>query len=497
MARRIVVVGAGGSGIPLAARLGIAGHEVTLLEAGRDESSALDAELAAAFGDVRSVRAAIPDAGTAWTYATELMAGHAYRIGRGRTFGGSSAVNGGYFQRAHPDDFARWAGLAGAEWTWEACLGALRRLESDQDFPDSPVHGAEGPMPVARSAGEDAVTRAFVAGAVRLGAAVEEDKNSGGPSGVGALPCNALHGERWGTNRAYGPLLQRGAVRVLAGRDARRVLLSGDRAVGVETIGPEGLEAIEADEIILCAGGIETPRLLMRSGLGESTGHAGVGRGLSDHAGVSVSWLARAGALPPAPPTAWTAAWNSPAATIAVHPLEFLLPVLSTAAIVTGRGDAGGTLDLRVTLSSPTSRGVVAAPHADGIDIRYGYLSAPSEGAALRAGIRAALALLTDGPMAEVVESVELIERFGGNPSEDELDSWMRAHLATSLHSVGTARMGDAADPDAVVDAHGRVHRIAGLRVADASILPVVPSRGTSNTAVMLGERIAELMAEE
>ncbi|MCR2811240.1 MULTISPECIES: GMC family oxidoreductase N-terminal domain-containing protein [unclassified Microbacterium] len=499
-ARRIVVVGAGGSGIPLAARLGAAGRDVMLVEAGQrgEGTPGEDATFAQVRADVRSVRAGLPDEPTAWTYATELTPGRAYRVGRGRTLGGSSAVNGGYFLRAHPDDFAGWAAVAGPEWSWAACLGALRRLESDHDFPADPVHGAHGPVPVVRDAGTDPVTASFMAGAVQHGAVLEADKNGGGASGVGTLPCNALGGQRWGTDRAYGDVLAEAAVQIRGGLDVRRVLWQGSRAVGVEAVGAEGTVRIEADEVVLCAGAIETPRLLMRSGVGPRASHPlhGVGRGLSDHAAVSVSWRARSGSLPSAPMTAWTAAWNTPAGSLAAHPLELLLPVLPTAALVSGDLTLDGPLDLRVALSTPLSRGSVHAG-GDGVDIHYGYLSAESERHALREGVRAALAVLGRGPMAEVVETVELVERLGAAPTDAQLDEWIRANLATALHSTGTARMGPADDPDAVVDAHGRVHGVEGLRVADASILPAVPSRGTSNTAVMVGERIAELMGSE
>jgi choline dehydrogenase-like flavoprotein len=500
-ARRIIVVGAGGSGIPLAARLGAAGHEVTLVEAGapRGDASSAGATSVDGLRDVRSVRAGLPDEPTAWTYAAEITPGRAYRVARGRTLGGSSAVNGGYFLRAHPDDFARWAAVAGPEWGWEACLGALRRLESDHDFPHAAVHGAHGPVPVIRDPGTDAVTTSFVAGAVLQGAVVEADKNDGGPSGVGTLPCNALGGERWGTDRAYRALLGDTAVQVRSGLDVRRVLWRGDQAVGIEAMCVDGIVRIEADEVVLCAGAIETPRLLVRSGVGRDGPRrlTGVGRGLSDHAAVSVSWRARPGFLPPTPMTGWTAAWNTPAGSIAVHPLELLLPVLPTAALVSGDLAMDGPLDLRVSLSTPVSRGFVNAGGGDGVDIHYGYLAAESERHALRQGVRAALALLTRGPMADLVETIELVERFGVGPTDEQLDEWIGTHLATALHSAGTARMGPADDPDAVVDTHGRVHGVEGLRVADASILPVVPSRGTSNTAVMLGERVAELMACE
>ncbi|GAA3765841.1 GMC family oxidoreductase N-terminal domain-containing protein [Microbacterium kribbense] len=490
---RVVIIGAGGSGIPLAARLGEAGHDVVLLESGPASPGA--------GGEAWTVHGGLPDGPLTWTYRAELWPGKPWRIARGRVLGGSMAVNGAYFQRPHPDDFAAWAAVAGDEWSYAACLPALRRLESDLDFPDSPVHGWAGPMPVRRSGARERLTQAFLAAAGAAGAIIEADKNAGGASGAGLLPRNALGVQRWGVDRAYWGLLRTAGVEIRAGVHVHTVRFRGGAAIGVEIDHGTAAEFVPADEVILTAGAIETPRLLLRSGIGDSgrrdssvqpvSARRGVGRNLSDHVAVDVPWRVRPDVAVDDLPAAWTAAWNAPAGTVASHAIELLFAALPSSVIESGDRSAGGAHKLRVTLADPSSRGSIGLDR--GTVVRYGYLSDAGEREALRDGIRVAARVLRASEMADVVAAADLPDWIDGRgPTEPA-----SAHVSTALHSCGTARMGDVADADAVADAHGRVYGTSGLRIADASLLPMVPSRGTALTAVMIGERIAELIAQE
>jgi choline dehydrogenase-like flavoprotein len=500
--RRIVVVGAGGSGIPLAVRLGEQGHEVILLEAG--PTGAASGDIAAAHGleHAWTVSQGLPDGALAWTYDAELFAGRHWRIARGRLLGGSTSVNGAYFQRPHPDDFAGWAAVAGQEWSYDACLPALRRLENDRDFGDDPVHGTSGPVPVGRTGGSDRVTAAFLAAAAEAGAHPEADKNGGGPSGAGLLPRNAVGPARWGVARAYAGVLAAASVEVRADTAVTRIVFRGDTAIGVDVTHSGETSFLAADEVIVSAGAIETPRLLQRSGIGDASTlstdvklvarRPGVGSGLSDHPALDIAWEPRAGVVSPELDAAWTAAWNAPAGSVADAAVEVLLAAKPTAAILSGRAAAVGPLDLRITLAAPLSRGAVAPGM-----IRYDYLARPEDLAALRAAARLAARLLRSESMRQVVASAAVPSWVDAAASDEAADEWIRSALGTALHSCGTARMGQEGDPDAVTDGHGRVHGTTGLRVADASLLPVVPSRGTALTAVLIGERIAELIASE
>lgn len=507
---RIIVVGGGGSGAPVAARLAAhEGIEVVLLEAGPAWTAPRQAPAthAAVLADAATVRAALPDGPLTWTYPTRLL-GRDHRIARGRILGGSTAVNGALFLRAHPDDFADWAAVAGQEWSYDRVLPALRRLEHDRDHADDPVHGDRGPMPVERAPQQGRFADALREAALGdLGHHWEADKNAGGAPGFGPLPRNTRDGERWSTARAYLDTTVLGGLTIRGGAVVERVLIVGGRAIGVEVRdGAGGLERVLGDEVILSAGAIETPRLLYRSGIGGAPRRRGdtpwvaslpgVGAGLSDHPMFVVDWDPVAGSIDTTPPTSWFAGlhWSAPGGTTRGE-LELLVTARPRAFLETG-DPSPGPFGVLVTLLRPRAHGVVHGPAADGPVIDYGYLTAPEDGARLREGLREALRLLAAPALAPHIAGVraptpELLR------DDAAADAWIAARLSTALHSASTARMGAADDLGAVTDAHGRVHGVAGLRIADTSILPSAPSRGTAATAVLVGERIAELRLAE
>jgi choline dehydrogenase len=507
-AYRVIVVGGGGAGIPFATRLAQAdGAEVVLLEAGpawRSPDAAV-AESARHLRDASTVAQAMPGSGLAWTYDTRLFDGRDHRIARGRLLGGSTAVNGAYFMRAHPDDFAGWAAIAGPEWTYENALPAMRRLERDLDFPVEPLHGVEGPVPVVRPPGADAITRAFVESSIAQGHALVPDKNDGSGQGVGPLPLNAVGGVRMGTAAAYLSKAEHPHLTIRGGAVARRVLFAGSRAIGVEVDEGGAMHLEYADEVVIAAGAVETPRLLTRSGVGAARGSRigsswvvdlpGVGRGLSDHPAVQIQWLPRRPAVNPRSPASWTAALNfsSPGGSDRGD-LEILLAVMPDSHIVSGRF-AHGPIGLRVALQRPESRGAVH-PETAPVAIEYDYLQSARDRIRIRHGLREGLRLLSAPSFASVTAEINAPVR---TLLEDDAiaDDWIRSRLGTSLHASGTARMGAESDPYAVADAHGRVHGVEGLRVIDTSLLPTAPSRGTAATAVFLGERLAELWLSE
>lgn len=504
---RVIVVGGGGSGVPFAVRLAEAGDvEVRLVEAGPAWTSPAQStpEYTDSLWDASTVAQAMPGAPLAWTYEASLFPGRDYRIARGRLLGGSTAVNGAYFMRAHPDDYSDWAAIGGPEWSYDSALPALRRLERDLDFPDDPRHGADGPVPVVRASKEGAITQGFLEASVEQGHPLIEDKNLDRARGVGLLPLNAVDGRRWSTAAAYldGAIPQN--LTIIGDTRVHRILFRGTRAIGVEMDDGTTLRREFADEIVISAGAVETPRLLMRSGLGAGRGaldarsHVadlpGVGRNLSDHPAVMIDWMPRVTALAPSR-ASWTAALNLSAPDGSDRgDLEILLGVMPHAYVVSG-DIAPGPIGLRIALQTPLSRGVV---HADRepVAISYDYLSSPRDRATLRHGVREGLQMLRSRALAPVVDAIlaPVDELLGDDAAADD---WIRGRLGTSLHASGTARMGSEMDADAVADAHGRVFGTERLRVVDTSLLPTVPSRGTAATAVFLGERLAELWRSE
>ena len=504
-AMRTVVVGGGTAGAVVAARLSEdPGRAVTLVEAGPAGDTPRD------LLDGSVLPAALPGHPANWGYAAELAPGVPYTVPRGRVLGGSSATNGGYFVRARPGDFARWSREGGEAWTYERALPLLAALEDDLDYGDRPGHGSDGPVRVRRPPRDGELTSAFERAARELGFPAEPDKNAlGGVPGVGPVPSNIVDGVRVNTAMAYlAPVRERPNLTIRGDTRALRVRIERERATGVEVLTPGGIERIPADEVVLCAGAVATPQLLMLSGVGPRerldalgiplVARLPVGEALHDHPNLAVGWRPARAVAERGPRVAFPAALNFDSSGTGLHPdgdLEILLTAQHDQGLFGGPGAAasiGPASELRliVALQQPRSRGRLTLRSADPLDpprIEPRYLEHPDDVERLRTGVRTAAAILRSDAFAGL---------FGGFASLDGrtlgddglLESWIRGHLGTAIHMCGTAPMG------AVVDGAGRVHGVSGLRVADTSILPTAPSRGPFNSAVLVGELIARAM---
>jgi predicted dehydrogenase (TIGR03970 family) len=525
----VVVVGAGTSGGPLAARLADTGRRVLVLEAGADHPRPED--FPAVLTDAARMGAAVPGSAQSWELTGVLTEEVTFPVPRGRVVGGSSALNGAYFVRGTPEDFAGWAADL---WSWERVLPAFRRLEADRDHAGSPLHGADGPVPVARPTWSHPLVDAFGAATEALGFPAEPDKNAGGPAGWGPIPFNVADGVRVNTAMAYlSPRRERPGLAVRGGVRVRRVLLERGRAVGVDTdAGP-----VRAGEVVLSAGAVGSPQLLLLSGIGPAdelralgidvaADLPGVGRDFTDHPDLYVTWTpARRLPMPrdllPLHSALNTAAEGSAGADLEVMPwLKPFSRVMVDGAASGVRGALrrpGATLRalrgtslhrlldsarrrddlfLGVALQQEDSRGrlsLTAADPARAPRIEYRYLTEERDRRRMREVVRLAAELLRTPPMAGLVA-----DRTGlpDDVLADDraLDRWVRRHVATAVHLAGTARMGPDGDAGAVVDQHLRVRGVEGLRVVDTSVMPRVTSRGPAATAVMIGERAAELM---
>jgi choline dehydrogenase-like flavoprotein len=534
----VIVVGSGGAGAPLAARLSEdPSRRVLVLEAGPVPRTRHDfpAELL----DASTVQGAMPGYPHNWAYLGHLTPELPYLVARGRILGGSTALNGAYFVRATPGDFAAWAAAGGADWSYEAVLPAMRRLEHDHAFGGDPRHGDAGPIPVERAALTDRLSAVFRAAALERGYADEPDKNVPGPPGVGPVPSSLHRGMRWNTGLAYlSPALGRPNLEVRGEARVVRVLVEDGRAVGVELAGGE---RIGAREVVLAAGAIATPQLLLLSGIGPRDQLEGldipvvadlpVGAAFSDHPDIAVGWRPRAPVGSPGDRAAFPACLNFASSSGSGDAdLEILLSVKSLGYLLTGSAHPLGSgamaalrhpwrtlraligvsarrmasqlahrddLQLIVALQQPEGRGsleLVSADPDDGPRIDYRYLETAGDRARMREGLRVAVGLLRSAAFTPLFDRLTELDDATLD-DDDRLDEWARAHLGTAIHMCGTAPMGAAGSPGAVVDGHGRVHGVPGLRVADTSILPTVPSRGPAATAVLIGERMAEFVA--
>ncbi|MGY1988335.1 mycofactocin system GMC family oxidoreductase MftG [Blastococcus sp. SYSU DS0669] len=494
----VVVVGAGTAGCPLAARLADAGRRVLLLEAGAHHPD--PADVPADLRDAQTLRAAVSGHPANWDLPGLLPGGRAVRVPRGRAAGGSSAVNAGYFLRPTPADAAGWAAAGNDLWAWERLLPALCRLESDREYGDRASHGADGPVPVTRPTGGPPLAEAFAAAAEELGLPAEPDKNGGGPPGYGPLPRNVVDGVRVSTALAYlAPrrgdpgLVVRGGVRVL------RVLVEHGRATGVRTTAGD----VHADEVVLAAGAVGSAHLLLLSGIGppdelRAAGldvrveAPGVGSDCSDHPLVYLPFRPVPGVTAPLGRSPLHGVLHATSTTAEIPGDLEVLPWLAPfAQVMTGRAaPEGEVVEVGVALQRTVGRGrlVLAADPAEPPVVRYGHLVDEDDRRRMREGVRLAGELLRTRALAELGEP-------GPVPADDAaLDAWTSARLTTAVHLSGTARMGPDGDPGAVVDQRLGVRGVDGLRVADTSVLPWVPVRGPAATAVLVGERAAELM---
>ncbi len=502
----VVVVGAGTSGCVVAARLADAGRRVLLLEAGADHVR--PADFPPELRDASTMAASAPGHPANWDLRGELLPGRTVPVPRGRVVGGSSALNAGSFLRATRADLDGWAAAGNDLWSYDRVLPAFRRSEADRDFGDRPHHGATGPVPVERPRTDHPLAAAFAEASAELGFPAEPDKNADGPPGYGPVPLNVAGGVRVNTAMAYlSPrrgfpgLTVRGGVRV------HRVLMEGGRAVGVRTDGGEE----RAGEVVLSAGAVGSPHLLLLSGIGPAADLRaagidvvvdvpGVGADFTDHPHVYVGYRPTDPTpMPPGrPPMDGVLHVTSMDASLPGD-LE-LLPWLSPFHRITGApaGPHPEELAVGVGLQAEDSRGRLALRGPDPTRpplLEYRYLSEESDRRRLCEGVRLAAELLRAHALAPLVA-----ERTGLPDDvlagDAALDRWVRAHVATAIHLCGTARMGPDTDAGAVVDQLLRVRGVTGLRVVDTSVLPTAPSRGPAATAVMLGERAAELMAD-
>ncbi|HEV2146496.1 MAG TPA: GMC family oxidoreductase N-terminal domain-containing protein [Longimicrobiaceae bacterium] len=433
----------------------------------------------------------------------------------GRVVGGSSAVNGAVALRPFPEDFARWAALGNAGWSWDDVLPAFRKIETDHDFP-SALHGSEGPLPVRRPSTRALhdLQAAFLEACRGLGLADVADMNGSSAPGVGPVPVNSVDHVRVSTAIAYlAPARGRPNLTVRGGCTVARVVFEGRRAVGVEVVSADGRRAIVyGKRITLSAGAVNTPAVLLRSGVGNEglcrsldvapvLDLPGVGENLADHPAVMFWMVPRDGEGPEASLSheVMARAASAPGRTPDLN--LFILSNFHTSSVPmlgdllrSPRANA-----ISVVLSDPASRGRVFLEDPDPaskpvIELNFG--SAPEDVERLKAGVRLAWKIVQSRPIAERTRSVFLwTEAIVG--SDHLLKSAIDRFINATWHPVGTAKMGPAADRMAVVDPRFRVHGLEGLRVVDASVMPVIPRAPTSMTCMVLAERAAEWMARE
>ena len=524
-----IIVGAGSAGCALANRLSADGrYQVALFEAGgRDSNPWIHIPV----GYFKTMG----NPNTDWCYRTEPdpgLNGRSINWPRGKVLGGSSSINGLLYVRGQAEDFDHWRQLGNVGWAWDDVMPLFRRSENWEGA-ESALRGKGGALNVSQSRLKRPVVDAWVEAAVGLGYRRNDDYNGEEQEGVGHFQMTMRNGRRCSSAAAFlKPAMKRGNLHVFTGAQTDGLILEGKKAVGVRVRrGGETLEARARREVVLSAGALGSPHILMLSGIGAGASlreHGievqadlpGVGRNLQDHlqarpvfkttgstinsetrhplqyVGIALQYaLKRSG--PMAMAASLGTAFLKTRPELATPDIQFHIQPFSadkpgegthpfsafTASVLQLRPESTGHLELKS--SSPD----------DHLAIHPNYLSTKTDCDTIVAGIKVARAVCAAEPVASMIT-----EEFSPGPGiardhDEAILDWARNTSTTIYHPTGTCKMGR--DPMAVVDERLRVHGIEGLRVADASIMPVITSGNTNAPAIMIGEKASDMILED
>lgn len=525
-----IIVGAGSSGCVVAARLSEdANVRVLLIEAGPPSDSFWMSTPA-------GVGKLFHDPTINWRDTTEAvptLGGRTIYWPRGKTLGGSSAINGMVYRRGHPHDFDSWAQLGNEGWSWKDVLPYFKRSESNEGGATA-LRGDSGPLTVTNPAVRHRVTDAFLDAANRNGIPRVKDLNDASHEGAAYQQFTIKNGRRHSVYKAYiEPVLHRKNLHVITNTQALRIVIEQGEAVGVEVLQTEQRRIIYASrEVIVSAGSLNSPHLLMLSGVGPRemlqrhniktiVDAPGVGRNLQDHWFAPFQWqtttegsfngrlhgwrkylegaryvLTRGGyfAVGSSAASAYFRSdyrLPSPDLQFAMRPVTFQFDTSGNAVI-----DSVPGIMIAVVLSLPRSKGHIELTSHDPLRrpaFHPNYLSDPDDVRRTLCGIQLLRKIAQTEPLASLLVSEQLPNRTA--KTEEQLIEHIKANGSCAWHQVGSCRMGN--DTHAVVDSRLRVHGIRRLRVIDASIMPNITSGNTNAPAIMIGEKGADMIVED
>jgi len=427
----------------------------------------------------------------------------------GRLLGGSSAVNAVQALRAAPEDFAdHWVKTCGEDWSWQRLLPYYRKLENDPLGP-SELHGHDGPLPIRRETREQLspVQAGLYQAALDQGFATTHDHNDPDTSGVGIIPKNVVDGKRISTAIAYlQPAAVRPNLKVLSQVTAEQLLFDGHSCTGVIAAHNQERMQFNARHIVLCAGAIGTPALLLRSGVGDpqqlqaanvAVRHplAGVGQGIMDHPVVGIWGIPQPQACRLGDPLRQVLIrYSSPVSGYRNDMHICMMSGIDVAAMFPQLAASARTLaGITVCYNRSTSAGEVRLNPADPLRplVSFNLLGDSGDIAPLKDGLRLAWEMM-QGPALKPHFQRLLAWTPGMIASDVALQQAVSTFVRPSAHVCASARMGNNPDAGHVVDARGRVFGMDNLWIADASVMPMIPSAPPHLTTLMLAEKLAD-----
>lgn len=534
-----IVVGAGSAGAVLANRLSADGrHRVLLLEAGARDRNPL-VRLPMLMGKL--FHSGLYN----WHYHTEAeqhLNGRKLYWPRGKVLGGTSTINGMIYVRGNRHDYDRWAQLGLPEWSYEKVLPAFLRSETNPERGDGRYHSTKGELTVCRARSANRLFDTFIEAGKQAGLPFNDDFNGEMQEGVGRYDFTIRNGRRWSTSSAFlKPAERRSNLTIVTGAHVTGLTWAGSRVTGAtwsRNGRPES--AVAGREVIVSGGTVNSPQLLMLAGIGPAQHlreHGikvrrdlpGIGQNLQDHVDCVMSWECRQ------PVTLYSdlridrltmsmiQAMLFGTGVVTTFPYEggaFLrtregleapdvqlhfMPALEKTANLNfpnpfrkQRVEANHGLTLRVGPVNPASRGFIELASSDPFaapKIRPNYLSDEFDIRTMIDAIRKTRTIMSQAAFGPF-KGAELAPGEAVDNDAD-LTAWLKATAMTTFHPVGSCKMGQEGDPMAVVDSRLKVRGITGLRVADASIMPIISSGNTNAPAIMIGERASDFILED